>query len=157
MNLLKKAGLALLAILVVIQFIRPEKNVSGQTITDNDISKVYAIQDNVHQILVQKCYDCHSNNTHYPWYNNIQPAAWWLNHHVKEGKGELNFSEFKSYPEKRAVHKLEEIGEVVNEASMPLDSYVWLHPETEITASDKEAINGWLKSLPVKFEEEGTH
>jgi hypothetical protein len=149
----KRIALALLIVIVVIQFIQPEKNVSGQLITDNDISKTYAISEDVHQLLISKCYDCHSNNTHYPWYNNIQPVGWWMNHHVEEGKSELNFSEFKTYPEKRALHKLEEIGEMIDENAMPLKSYLWLHPETEVTAVDKEAIHGWLRSLPIPLKE----
>mgnify|MGYP006156193255 CR=1 FL=1 len=69
--MVKKILIALLVILVIIQFIRPEKNTSAEVITAGDISKVHAVPENVHQLLVKKCYDCHSNNTKYPWYVNI--------------------------------------------------------------------------------------
>jgi hypothetical protein len=151
--MIKKILLGLVIILAVIQFIRPSKNVSAETITANDLSKVHPIPDNVHQIMVKKCYDCHSNNTNYPWYANIQPVGMWLNHHVNEGKDEFNFSEFKTYDEKKANHKLEELGEVLEEGSMPLRSYTILHPETKISDDDKSQIMAWLKSLPIKFEE----
>jgi hypothetical protein len=152
MSITKKVAFGLLAVLVIIQFFRPAKNVSDEVITANDISKVYAIPDNVHQILITKCYDCHSNNTNYPWYYNIQPVAWWMAAHVDEGKEELDFSEFKTYSEKRANHKMEELSEAVNEGWMPLDSYLWIHHEAKITEEDRTAINAWIKTLPVVFE-----
>jgi hypothetical protein len=149
MSTKKKILLAVVAILVIIQFIQPSKNIALPLITEDDISKTYAISEDVHQILIKKCYDCHSNNTAYPWYYNIQPIAWWMAHHIEEGKDELNFSTFKTYPEKKATHKLEELGEAVNEGWMPLDSYLWIHHEAEITEADRTAINAWLKTLPV--------
>jgi hypothetical protein len=150
--MVKKLLLALLIVLVLIQFIRPERNTSSETITSNDISKVHPIPQNVHEVLVKKCYDCHSNNTTYPWYINLQPIGWWLANHVSEGKEELNFSEFKTYAQKKADHKLEELGEVAEDGSMPLKSYTILHPQTKLTTADKAAINEWLKSLPITFE-----
>lgn len=150
--MLRKIVLAFLAILVIIQFIRPAKNDAKIVITENDISRMYPMSEAVQQIFVNKCYDCHSNSTVYPWYYNIQPVAWWMAHHINEGKDELNFSDFKTYPEKKAIHKLEEISEAVNEGWMPLDSYLWIHGDAKITEQDRTLINAWLKSLPVKWE-----
>jgi len=149
----KKIILGLLAVLLIIQFIRPPKNVSEVAITENDISRKYGMTESVQQILVEKCYDCHSNSTVYPWYYNIQPVAWWMAHHINEGKEELNFSEFNTYSEKRAKHKLEELSEAVNEGWMPLESYLWIHGDAKITEQDRNLINAWLKSLPVTLEE----
>ncbi len=149
----KKIGIALLVVLILLQFVRPTRNVSEQIITEKDISKKYAISESVHQILIRKCYDCHSNNTHYPWYTNVQPVGLWMQHHVDEGKDELNFSEFKTYPERKANHKLEEISDAINEGWMPLDSYLWIHKEAEINQNDRDAINAWIKSLGIVFEE----
>ncbi|MBL0743370.1 heme-binding domain-containing protein [Chryseolinea lacunae] len=154
MSLPKKIALGVLALLVIIQLFRPEKNVSTEIVTADDISKKYAITEDVHQILIKKCYDCHSNNTIYPWYYNIQPVAWWMAHHVNDGKRHLNFSTFKTYSDKKAVHKMEELSEAVNDGWMPLDSYLWIHKEATITAADRDAINGWIKALPIVFEKE---
>lgn len=154
MTLGKKITWGILAVFVIIQFIRPTKNVSEKLITDNDISKTYAVSDEVHQLLIKKCYDCHSNSTVYPWYNNIQPVGWWMALHVDEGKDELNFSEFKTYPEKKANHKMEELSEAINEGWMPIDSYLWIHGDAKITEDDKELINTWIKTLPIVFEED---
>ena len=153
-GMVKKIVLAFAALLILIQFIRPAKNTSITLITENDISKSVIISDNLHQTLIKKCYDCHSNNTHYPWYYNIQPVAWWLAHHIDEGKGELNFSEFKTYEQKKAAHKLEEIGEVTAAGEMPLKSYTMMHQGTEITSEDKAAIDSWLASLNIEYKKE---
>ncbi len=75
-------------------------------------------------------------------------------HHVDEGKDELNFSEFTTYPEKRANHKIEEISEAVNDGWMPLDSYIWMHGDAKITQQDKDLINAWIKTLGIPLEEE---
>jgi hypothetical protein len=133
----------------VIQFFRPGRNSGGELITQDDISKSVTVPDDVHKLLISKCYDCHSTTTRYPWYFNIQPIGWWLANHVDEGKDELNFSTFKTYEQKRAMHKLEEIGEVTEDQSMPLSSYTILHPETKLTDNDKTMIHEWLKSLNV--------
>lgn len=97
---------------IIIQFIRPSKNKSKQ-IEANDISAKYAISENVQNILKTSCYDCHSNNTAYPWYAEIQPVGWWLNNHIKDGKDALNFSEFLSYPIRRQYHKLDDINKQI--------------------------------------------
>jgi hypothetical protein len=146
----KKILVGVLAALVIIQFIIPERNVSPEIITAGDISKVRPIPEGVHEVLVRKCYDCHSNNTSYPWYVNIQPIGWWLANHVNEGKEELNFSLFATYDKKKADHKLEELGEMITDGSMPLKSYTLLHPESKITEDEKRMINEWLDALGVK-------
>jgi hypothetical protein len=142
----RKIGLLLLILLVVMQFIQPKKNRS-EGLGENDISKVYAIPADLHQTLIRKCYDCHSNNTKYPWYFNIQPIGWWLAAHVHEGKEHLNFSEFRKYEAVRVAHKLEDLEEVVDEKSMPLKAYTVFHENTEITRADEEAIKQWLTSV----------
>ena len=142
----KKIGWALLIIIVVIQFIRPEKN-KAATISANDITRHYAVPADVNKILSRACNDCHSNNTSYPWYSNIQPVGWWLANHVKDGKKHLNFSEFASYEPKRQHHKLEEVIEEVKENHMPLDSYLWIHDEAKLSADDKKTVLLWASVL----------
>lgn len=142
----KKLIILIVIILLVFQFVQPIKNISNG-LGDDDISKVYDIPDDLHQTLIRKCYDCHSNNTNYPWYFNVQPIGWWLAAHVNEGKEHLDFSSFRQYDKKKADHKLEELAEVVEDHSMPIKAYVLFHPDTEITEEDEQAINAWLKSI----------
>ena len=148
----RKLGVLIIIILVVMQFIQPTKNRSGEVITENDISNVYAIPQDLHQTFVTKCYDCHSNNTRYPWYIHIQPIGWWLAAHVHDGKEHLNFSEFKKYPAERAQHKLEDIAEVTRDKSMPIKAYTMFHEHSELTAEDQKKIFDWLNTLSVKAD-----
>ena len=91
----RKWLLILIAAIILIQFIQPARNKSGQVLP-TDITRMVTIPAEVKAILEVACYDCHSNNTRYPWYANIQPGGWWLANHIKKGKKELNFSEFGS-------------------------------------------------------------
>ncbi len=141
-------------VLILIQFIRPAKNENSEIVTSDDISRVYTIPDDVHNMLIKKCYDCHSNHTNYPWYFNFQPVAWWLASHIREGKAELNFSEFSNYPPNRANHKLEEMGEVIDNGSMPLRSYTWLHPHSSVSEEEKQALYAWLEGMNINFRKE---
>jgi hypothetical protein len=143
----KKILLALLVILVIIQFFRPEKNVSEE-LSATEISYHYAIPDSVNLILKAACNDCHSNKTEYPWYSNIQPVAWWMNNHVVDGKRHLNFSTFASGRISRQNHKFEEIVEMVKENEMPLPSYTWLglHPDANLSEQQKEALVKWAET-----------
>ena len=136
----------LLAVLVIIQFIRPAKNQSD-SISDKDISTVYTVPAEVSGILKKACNDCHSNNTNYPWYSNVQPITWWLQHHVDEGKGELDFSSFAAYSAKKQHHKLEEIIEQVKEGEMPLNSYTWIHKDAVLTEAEKLSLSSWAAQL----------
>src|SRR4051812_27395965 len=88
--------IAFVLVFIIIQFFRPEKNKAGKTEPNNLMAR-YNVPAEVKEILKTSCYDCHSNTTAYPWYAEVQPIGWWLNNHVKEGKRELNFSEFTSY------------------------------------------------------------
>lgn len=142
----KKIGLGLLVVLVIIQFIRPTRNTST-TESPNEISKYYDVPADIQAVLKKSCYDCHSNNTVYPWYTNIQPVGWWLQNHVNEGKGELNFSEFGTYDQKKAKHKFEEIEEVLNEGEMPLSSYTLIHGDAKLTAEQTATIAAWAGAL----------
>lgn len=143
----RKIGVLILILVIVIQFVQPVRNKSDKVLESTDISKVYAIPEDLHQTFINKCYDCHSNNTRYPWYFSIQPIGWWLAAHIHDGKKHLNFSEFKNYPADKAAHKLEEIGEVTEDGTMPIQAYTLFHEESELTAEDKKAILDWLKSV----------
>jgi len=135
----KKILYVLLIVFVIIQFIRPERNL-GKRETENTIF----VSTEVGQIIQTSCFDCHSNYTVYPWYTNIQPFGWWMNHHVNEGKDELNFSEFETYSLKRKLHKLEEIKEMIDEGEMPLSSYTLIHGDAKLSLEQKEILSKWV-------------
>jgi heme-binding protein len=147
-KLLKPIGIILLVLLIIIQFFRPEKNIAASNASfANDITKVYAVPSEVQDILKTSCYDCHSNNTKYPWYANVQPVAWWLSNHVEDGKNELNFSEFATFPIRRKYKKMEEVIDEVKEGEMPLSSYTLLHKDARLSQTQKDQLINWATSI----------
>jgi hypothetical protein len=148
----KKIGLGVLAVLVLIQLIRPTRNL-GNDLT-NDISTKYPVPADVAQLLKTACNDCHSNYTVYPWYTNIQPVGWWLQHHVNEGKEKLNFSEFTTYRPFRQFHKLDETIEMIKEGEMPLNSYTWVHTDAKLNEEQKALLTNWAMSVQEAMRKE---
>jgi hypothetical protein len=147
-KVMKKVLLFLLAAFVIIQFFRPAKNTaSGPEAYAKDITKAHAVPADVQLILQKACNDCHSNNTNYPWYSQVQPVAWWLNDHIHEGKKELNFSEFAGYSLRRQYKKLDEVEEQVKEGEMPLESYTLIHKEAKLTDAEKQSLFNWVNAL----------
>ena len=142
----KKIIIGLVLFLAIIQLIQPEKN-RATGIAKDDIRNKYVVSGQVISILEKACYDCHSNNTNYPWYAYIQPVAWYTAHHVNEGKSELNFSDFANYPHKKAHHKLEEVEETVANGEMPNNAYLQMHANAKLTDEEKQILIDWSKSL----------
>jgi Haem-binding domain len=142
----KKILLIIVIILIAIQFIRPARNES-KDILNSDITNVYTVPQDVAQILKKSCYDCHSNNTVYPWYFNIQPVAWWLNNHIEDGKNELNFSEFGSYRPARQYKKLEEASDQVKQDEMPIWSYTLIHTDAKLSDAQKQTLINWCQNI----------
>jgi hypothetical protein len=140
MKVLKAVLLIILVGIIAIQFIRPEK-INGSKESGNDISLVLTVPSSVHQSLKDACYDCHSNSTNYAWYFNIQPVGLMMNRHIKEGRDELNFSNFAINP-----GKMKEIAEVIEEDEMPLQSYRMLHKKARLDDTRKKELIQWADS-----------
>lgn len=142
----KIAALVILGILVGIQWIPTNLN-QGDTDVTQDFLALYSPPARVGTLFKTACYDCHSNHTHYPWYNEVQPVALYLESHIEEGKKELNFSEFGSYSPRRLKSKLKSIASQVKGGEMPLTSYVWIHHDADLTQNERKAIVAWVEQL----------
>lgn len=99
------------------------------------------------EVLRRSCYDCHSNETVWPWYSRVAPFSWFVAHHVEEGRVRLNFSEWGSYSPQRQAHAAMESYEEAHEGGMPLGSYLWLHPEAALSEADQKVLAGWVESF----------
>ncbi len=146
MKLWKKILIVIVIVLIVIQFIRPAKNQSTEVLA-TDIANVYGVPADVNVILKKACNDCHSNNTVYPWYDNIQPVAWWLNNHIEEGKRHLNFSDFGSSRIAFQNHRMDDCLEQIKKGEMPLDSYLWIHKDAILSDAEKQTLNNWFHAI----------
>ena len=151
MKFTKKIAWILLIALMVIQFIRPEKNLSEIPI-DDQFKQETNPPKAVLNILETSCYDCHSNNTTYPWYNNIAPVSYWIADHIEHGKGHLNFSEWASYDKGKKEHKLEEVIETVESAEMPLKEYTWTHEEARLSDEERKALIEWAQESRLLYQ-----
>ena len=147
----KKWLFVLLIGFAIIQFIQPAHNKS-ENVLPTDVTKVYPVPSNVLTILKTACYDCHSNNTRYPWYSSVQPGGWWLANHIASGKEELNFNEIGTYSIRRQINKLRSIENSIKDGTMPLSSYALLHKDARLTTQQKELIVAWVGRIKDSLE-----
>ena len=148
----KQVLLVFVVVFVLIQFIKVEKNESSDL--SYEISNNYPVSNELSQLLKISCYDCHSNNTRYPWYSSITPVNYWLADHVKDGKKHLNFSDWSSYTLKKKEHKMDELHEEVAKGEMPLDSYTWTHGDANLTQAQIDAIVTWGKKAQADYKQQ---
>ena len=99
------------------------------------------------EILKASCYDCHSNESVWPWYSHVIPAKWFVRQHVVEGRSHLNFSTWGEYSPERANRKLEEVAEEVEDGAMPLPSYLRMHPEAVLSQEQRDLLVAWAEGL----------
>lgn len=104
-----------------------------------------AAPDEVKKILRRSCYDCHSNETRWPWYARIAPVSWLIASDVKEGRREVNFSEWNKFTGGRRARKFKEIVEQLEQEKMPQWYYLLLHPDAKLSPADKKTILNWAK------------
>ena len=150
-KLFKKVLVAILILFVLLQFIRPKKNV-GLAATATDITHFVQVPDTVLSILKNSCYDCHSNYTNYPWYAEISPMSLLLARHIRLGKKELNFSDFSQYNRRRTKSKLSSIGEQVEQREMPLKSYLLIHRNAALSDDEIKLIDNWTESAKAELD-----
>lgn len=140
----KKILYGLIIILIIIQFFRIDKTNPIVNLAD-DFIEITNPPKEITTLLKSSCYDCHSNESTYPWYSNVAPISWWVKDHINEGREELNFSKWSTYDAKKKDHKLKEIIEEVEEGEMPLKPYPLTHPEARLSTEQKEELTTWFK------------
>jgi hypothetical protein len=148
----KRLLIAFVVVILLIQLFQPTKNIHPNA-DANNIASIYTTPDSVKRTLQTSCYDCHSNNTVYPWYGVLQPAAWWMSSHVNEGKKELNFDEFASYSPRKQYHKLESFIKEIKEDGMPLDSYTWIHKNAILSPGQKQLLMDWAGGIRTQMQQ----
>ncbi len=143
---MKKVLIVLFASFLFIQFF-PIDKVNQPVDPGMDFIRIKKTPENIAATLKASCYDCHSNETVYPWYANVQPFGWFLKDHIEEGRKHLNFSTFATYLPKRQAHKLAESAEMVQNKEMPLDSYVLGHPEADLTHQQRTELVQYFQQI----------
>lgn len=146
MRVLKIIALVLLVVFVGIQFVPTERNQSD-VVPKTDFIVVNNPPKTIGTILQTSCYDCHSNNTDYPWYNKVQPVSWFLEKHIKKGKSELNFNEWDDYSNRRKNSKFKSIINQIKDDEMPLSSYTLIHKDAILSKTEKTLLIDYMKKL----------
>jgi len=121
---------------VVVQFIPITKD-------NPPVTGEIAVSEKVQQIVKRSCYDCHSNETKWPWYSRIAPISWLVARDVKEGRQNLNFSTWQNLAKAEQENFKNRIQLEVSEDSMPPFIYKLGHPDAKMSENEKEAIIKW--------------
>ena len=133
--------LGILLALIVMQFVPVER-------TNPPVEEEVPAPANVRAVLHRACYDCHSNETRWPWYSHVAPVSWLVAHDVHEARKHLNFSTWNQYNAKRQARKLNEVWEEVDEGEMPLWYYLAIHRDAKLSAEDRALLRTWATSTP---------
>lgn len=143
---MKKLLLALVAFLVVIQFFKIDKT-NPAIDKKSDFLVMKNTPENVATLIKNACYDCHSNESVYPWYTNVQPIAWFVKNHIDEGREELNFSTFGTYDAVKQARKLKKAAREVLENEMPLSSYTIIHQNAKLTEEQTKTLEAYFTTM----------
>lgn len=146
-KIIKKILIIGFVIFLLMQLYQPARNESYEQELTANFTKMYDVPKNVETILRTSCYDCHSNNTNYPLYSYIQPARFFMEEHIKDGKKDLNFNEFGKYSKRKQENKLEAIIKQIKSNEMPLSSYTMIHKNATLSATQKKEIINWISQL----------
>ena len=144
--MIRKVLLGLFGLFLIMQLVRIDRT---NPVVDPSVNLVDIVHppENIVSTLKKACYDCHSFETVYPWYTNVAPVSWWIGDHIDHGRDELNFSIWGTYSDKRRLHKIEELGELLEEGEMPLKSYLIAHSEAELTDEEVSGLIAWSHTL----------
>ncbi|MEN8202638.1 MAG: heme-binding domain-containing protein [Bacteroidota bacterium] len=150
---IKIAGLLFILLLIILQFFRPEKN-QGSITQEDDLISVANLPDSLAVILVSSCYDCHSNHTEYPWYSRISPVSWYLDKHIREGKEDLNLSEYGLMDRAEKIGALSDIYDAMEAGTMPLQSYVLIHRDARMSRGKMDVLMDWADQESLRLMKE---
>ena len=134
-----------LFIFIAIQFYQPALNVDKGQVYTTDFTQVYKMPVEVKAMLQTSCYDCHSNNTKYVWYDYIQPARAIVENHINNAKEDLNFNEWGTYTNRKQERLLNSIKEQIETKQMPLSSYTLMHKDAKLNDEQIKVLTNWLK------------
>ncbi len=149
----KRILLVLLAIAVVAQFFQPDRS-APPIVPANDMLVMTGAPDDIKAMVLAACYDCHSDQSTYPWYASFTPINFWLQDHINEGREKMNFSRWNDPASQEHAH---ECGEEIQEGEMPLESYTWVHGEARLDAVQRASLVRWFSAVIPKESGEDHH
>ncbi len=143
----RKVLFALLVFLVVIQIFQPRRRNPPVALSRSLPSHVRVPRD-VYAALIRSCGDCHSNQTHWPWYGRVAPLSWVITDDVNEGRRHMNFEDWQALADpKQANDRLTSICEEIKQNGMPPFSYRLVHQDLRLKPQETAAICTWSQSF----------
>lgn len=149
MRILKIIIFSLIVVAAGVQLIPAATN-KLEVVKEKDFNVIYETSSNIKSLLIQSCYDCHSNVTNYPWYSKLQPVRMLMDHHIEAGKEELNFSAFGNYSDRKKRNKIEAIINQIEAGKMPISSYVAIQSEAKLNNQERSELLKFLRQLKKK-------
>ncbi len=146
-KIIKKIAIIVFIIFLLMQCYQPARNIGYEQYFSANFTEMYKVPQNIETTLRASCYDCHSDNTNYPWYSYVQPIRFFMDGHINEGKQKLNFNEFGNYSKRKQKSKLEAISKQVKSGEMPLSSYTLIHKKAILSSNQKQEIINWINTL----------
>jgi hypothetical protein len=146
-KVIKKIFFIVVTFFLLIQLFQPARNEENGQVLPVHFTEIYKVPNEVKTILLNSCYDCHSNNTNYPWYSYIQPTRSLMEWHIKNGKEKLNFNTWGNYSNRQQETKLERIVKQIKADEMPLASYTLIHKNAFLSPGQKEVIINWINTI----------
>jgi phosphoribosylformimino-5-aminoimidazole carboxamide ribonucleotide (ProFAR) isomerase len=146
MKVIKFIIYGIIGIFIIIQLI-PSNLPENNSDVKNDILVTESVSEEISEILHKACYDCHSNQTTYPWYSHVAPVSWLVASDTRQGREELNFSTWSELSKRRKIKILNEIAEEVEERNMPLKIYTVVHRDAILSDTEINLISNWTKTL----------
>ncbi|MBG6060447.1 hypothetical protein IWX83_000210 [Flavobacterium sp. CG_9.1] len=143
--IIKKGAILSVVLFLLMQLYQPARNVEYGQVSPMHFTKLYKVPAKVQGILQTSCFDCHSNNTKYPWYSYVQPVRIFMDSHINEGKENLNFSEFGTYSKRKQQSKLDRMIKQIKSDEMPLASYTMMHKNAVLTSESKAILLNWIE------------
>lgn len=152
-RLLRFTGLGLLLAIIILQFFQPEQNNTPPD-PELDMLSLVSPPDATVELIRNACYDCHSNQTVYPWYSRVSPVSWYLNRHIVNGKKDLNFSIYGQLGKADKIGVFADFCDVLNAETMPIQSYLLLHKNARLTREERASLCRWTEEEALKVMRE---
>ena len=146
----KKILLAILIFIGVSQFIKIDKE--NETVNSSlDFLSIESPTKGISKMIKNQCYDCHSDETKYPWYADIAPVSWWLKSNINGARDFMNFSTWGLLTPKQKIAKMQECFEALQEEEMPVALYILMHDQSQFSEKETESLQEWFKNYNAKL------
>lgn len=150
---IKLTGWTILVLVIVVQFAPVERE---NPVTDQNLDFFVATEmpADVQSVFKNSCYDCHSNETIWPWYSYVAPVSFVITHHVEEGRDQLNLSSWGEFDPDEKKGILKHMKKEIEKGEMPLAGYTVLHGNAKMTEERKALVIQWIDKALLTLESE---